>query len=40
MKNNAEIIKGINMTIAGLETIKSALAGGAEETQKHLRARQ
>lgn len=32
MKNNAEIIKGINMTIAGLETIKSALAGGAEET--------
>ena len=32
MKNNAEIIKGIDMTIAGLETIKSALAGGAEET--------
>ena len=32
MKNNAEIIKGINMTITGLETIKSALADGAEET--------
>jgi len=30
MMNNAEIIKGIDMTIAGLETIKSALAGNAE----------
>lgn len=27
--NNAEIIKGIDMTIAGLETIKNALAGEA-----------
>ena len=26
MKNNAEVIKGINMTIAGLEAIKSAFA--------------
>lgn len=32
MKNNAEIIKGIDMTIAGLEAIKSALASGAENT--------
>lgn len=30
MMNNAEIIKGIDMTIAGLEAIKTALAGEAE----------
>lgn len=30
MMNNAEIIKGIDMTIAGLEAIKTALAGNAE----------
>lgn len=30
MKNNVEIINGINMTIAGLEAIKTALAGEAE----------
>lgn len=31
MKNNVEIIKGINMTIAGLEAIKTALENGAVE---------
>lgn len=34
MKNNVEIIKGINMTIAGLESIKNALAGVEEEAPK------
>lgn len=31
MKNNVEIIKGINMTIAGLEAIKTALENGEVE---------